>query len=182
MRRNEDASYEIAVSHRAPPTAHAAIELRAALSHLTRQLRASATPDAPAAAKFSALGQLYRSGTLTPTELARRERVKLQSLTRLLAELEADACIERRAHASDGRQSVLSLTRRGAALLTAEVHRRESSLADAIGSLLSAPEQALLLEACGLMNRLADALDRPAAGAGDPVTQAEPATRREAEP
>lgn len=165
---------------RPPATAHAAIELRAALAHLTRQLRASATVEAPAAAKYSVLGQLYRGGALTPTELAQRERVKLQSLTRLLAELEADGCIARRAHDSDGRQSLLSLTRRGAELLTAEVHRRESSLAEAIARELSSAEQAVLLDACGLLNRLGDALDRsPEAGSESVRRLARPARRVE---
>ncbi|MBS0446161.1 MAG: MarR family transcriptional regulator [Proteobacteria bacterium] len=149
---------------RAPhPAAHAAIELRAAVARLNRELRAPAGAEATASAKLSALGQIYRAGALTPSELARRERVKLQSLTRLIAELQADGCIARNAHASDGRQSVLSLTRRGAALLTAEVHRREKSLADAIAGSLGAVELATLLKACTLMNRIADALDPAAA-------------------
>ncbi|MFS2168281.1 MarR family transcriptional regulator, partial [Variovorax sp. Varisp62] len=60
-------------------------------------------------AKLSVLGQLHRYGPCTPTALAGLERVKLQSLTRLLAELEAEGWIGRTPHPSDGRQWLLSL-------------------------------------------------------------------------
>ncbi|MEP6721331.1 MAG: MarR family transcriptional regulator [Variovorax sp.] len=140
-------------------TRHGAVRLRSSVSQLHRQLRASLPVDGISIAKLSVLGQLHRASALTPTGLAGRERVKLQSLTRLLAELEAEGLIARTAHDSDGRQSLLSLTRRGAQLLAADVHRREASLAAAIDRGLSADEQALLLQACSLIDRISDHLD-----------------------
>jgi DNA-binding MarR family transcriptional regulator len=145
---------------------HAAIRLRATVSGLTRRLRTQAAADSPGSAKFSVLGLLYRLGPLTPTQLALHERVKVQTLTRLLAELERDGYTARRPHDSDARQTVLSLTVEGARLLTAEVHRREASLASALDAQLSATERAQLLSACDLIDRLADALG------GDPAQQA----------
>jgi DNA-binding MarR family transcriptional regulator len=155
-----------------PPT-HCAVRLRAAMSNLARQLRAALPPDGISVAKLSVLGQLHRLGPLTPSELAQRERVKLQSLTRLLAELEADGWVQRLPHPLDGRQSLLSLTRLGAKLLAADVHRREASLVEAIGARLTAREQARLLAACALIDRLADGL---AAGVAD-AASATPADR-----
>jgi len=95
---------------------------------------------------------------MTPTELAAREKVKLQSLTRLLAELEAQGLLAREPHASDARQSVLSLTRVGLAQLKAVARSRESSLATAMAQHLSAEEIATLQAACALMDRVAAAL------------------------
>ncbi|VTU24464.1 MarR family winged helix-turn-helix transcriptional regulator [Variovorax sp. PBL-E5] len=140
-------------------TLHVAIRLRAAVSELTRHLRVQATGDLPGSAKLSVLGQLYRRGPLTPTQLALHERVKLQTLTRLLAELEAEGSVARRRHDSDARQTVLSLAAAGARLLTAEVHRREASLASALDVRLSSAERAQLLAACDLIDRVADGLD-----------------------
>src|SRR5260221_7015695 len=143
---------------------HCAVRLRATVSQLSRQLRAALPADGISVAKLSALGQLHRLGALTPSELARRERVKLQSLTRLLAELEADGWLLRQPHAADGRQSVLSLTKPGIKALTANVHRREASLVDAIARALSATEQAQLLRACTLIDRVAEAVAGEPAG------------------
>ncbi len=140
------------------PAAHAAIRLRATVSHLTRQLRTLTAPDGPGAAKLGVLGQLYRFGPMTPTRLAQCERVKLQTLTRLLAEVEAEKLIRRRLHPRDARQTLLSLTAAGVRVLTADIHRREASLADVIAQRLSAAEQASLLESCRLIDRLGDAL------------------------
>lgn len=157
---------------------HAAVRLRATVSGLTRHLRSRATADSPGSAKLSALAQLYRLGPLTPTQLALRERVKVQTLTRLLAELERDGYAERRPHGCDARQSVLSLTASGARLLTDEVHRREASLASALDSQLSAPERQQLLAACDLIDRLADSLaEQPVQAAAQPTPKRRPSAR-----
>jgi DNA-binding MarR family transcriptional regulator len=145
---------------------HCALRLRASVSQLTRQLRAALPADAISVAKLSVLALLHRLGPLTPSELARRERVRLQSLTRLLAELEAEGWLRRETHPADGRQSLLSLTKPGVKMLTADVHRREASLVDAIGATLSATERAQLLRACALIDRVADAV------AGEPLDAA----------
>ncbi len=144
---------------RTPDTTHdGAVRLRTTVSHLHRQLRAALPASGISVAKLSVLGQLHHGGALTPTELARREGVRLQSLTRLLAELEAEGWLARAAHDTDGRQSVLSLTRSGLQQLTRHVHRREASLARAIDRALSADEQTQLLQACALIDRVAAGL------------------------
>lgn len=128
------------------------------MSHLTRQLRALSSGDGPGAAKLGVLGQLYRLGPSTPTRLAQCERVKLQTLTRLMAELESEKLIRRRRHAHDARQTLLSLTAAGRRVLTADIQRREASLAAVIAARLSSAERVDLLDHCGLIDRLSDAL------------------------
>ena len=135
-----------------------AVRLRASVSGLTRRLRAVLPVNNISVAKLTVLAHLHRLGSLTPSELARRERVKLQSLTRLLAELEADRWIQREADAVDRRQSVISITAPGRRALAGDVHRREASLVDAVSVALSAKEQAQLLRACALLDRVAEAV------------------------
>ena len=149
-----------------PDPAQCASRLRAWVSMLSRQLRSgSAGPDGPSVAKLSVLGQLHRHGPCTPTALAGLERVKLQSLTRLLAELEAEGWIGRAPHPSDGRQWLLSLTAEGVRRLKALMRRREAALAEAIGATLDVGQRALLLQACGLIDDIAAALDSDSAAA-----------------
>ncbi len=141
-----------------------AIQLRAALSGLQRELRSQAPGDGPSTAQLGVLALLYRLGPLPPSQVARHERVKLQSLTRLLAEMEAAALVTRGPDPADARRTLLALTPTGARALTDEAHRREASLADAIATRLTAAERARLRAACGLLDRLAQALtDAPAA-------------------
>jgi DNA-binding MarR family transcriptional regulator len=149
-----------------PDPAQCASRLRTSVSLLSRQLRSgSAGPDGPSVAKLSVLGQLHRHGPCTPTALAGLERVKLQSLTRLLAELEAEGWIGRAPHPSDGRQWLLSLTAEGVRRLKALMRRREAALAEAIGATLDVGQRALLLQACGLIDDIAAALDSDSAAA-----------------
>jgi DNA-binding MarR family transcriptional regulator len=147
-----------------PPAQHVATRLRAATMSFTRRLRAVAPADALSPARIGILGHLYRLGPMSPTQLAALERVKLQTLTRVLAELEAGDLIRRRAHRQDARQSVLALAPAGKRLLLAEMGRRETSIAAAVERALSAEEQGQLLAMCELIERVADALaaDTPA--------------------
>ncbi|MBO9647688.1 MAG: MarR family transcriptional regulator [Variovorax sp.] len=141
-----------------PDAAPLAIRLRAALSQLNRELQAGMPPSTLGRAALSALGQLHRFGPLTPTQLAGHEGVRLQTLTRLLAELEADGRITRRPHPQDGRQTVLALSARGAREITREVRRREAVLAAAIEGGFDDAERSVLLSACTLLERLGEEL------------------------
>src|ERR1035438_5058183 len=89
---------------------HCATQVRRTVSHLHRKLRPSLQQAGISMAKLSVVGQVFRAGQITPTELAAREGVKIQTLTRLLSELEADGWLGRVPHESDGRQFLLSVT------------------------------------------------------------------------
>ena len=149
-----------------PNLKHTAVRLRVALSALMRQLRQTAPPDGIGSARLGVLGALYLRGPMTPTELAAHERVKLQTLTRLLAELEADAWLVREPDPDDGRRTVLSLTRLGIRQLTADVQRREASLATAIEAGLTPAQQANLLKACEALDAVTAALGAAAEPTG----------------
>lgn len=138
--------------------AHCAVRLRTTLMQLSRQLRSGMQQAGLNGAALSVLGQLYRGGSMTPTQLAGREGVKLQSLTRLLAELDLDGSLERRVNPADARQSLLSLTAKGKRDLLAAVRQGEASLARMIQTCLHKDEQAQLLHACTLLDRIAAAM------------------------
>lgn len=150
-----------------PSPRHGAIALRASVSQLSRAMRSALPACDASVAQLSVLGLLHRHGALSPTELARREGVRLQTLTRLLASLESEGWATRHADARDGRRSVLRLTAGGARLLAAQVRRREASLEAAISRRLSPAEQQALLGACTLIERLAADL----VGLAEPAAQ-----------
>lgn len=133
---------------------HCAVRLHAATSRLGRQLRSLAPPGELTAAGLSVLGLLHRHGALAPSEVAAHEGVRQQTLTRLLADLEAAGLVRRQPDPADARRSLLSLTRAGGQRLAAQVHQREASLQQAIASLAAADRQRLL-DACELLDTLA---------------------------
>jgi len=142
----------------APDAAQCAVRLRRAVLVLARRLRPALRSDGISAAKLSVIGQLYREGPMTPTELAAREGVKLPSLTRLVAELEDDGWLAREAHASDGRRWLLGLTALGKKRLVAGAQAADAPLAEIIANSTSAEDRRLLLQACALLERLGEAL------------------------
>lgn len=139
------------------PTA-CAQNLRSAVLQLARKLRPSLRPEGIGAATLSVIGQIHRAGRLTPSELAHREGVKIQSLTRLLNLLESLDWIRREPDARDRRRSWLSLTRSGQRTLVMEATEHDPRLAKLIATLLDAEERELLMRACSLLERLDSAL------------------------
>lgn len=109
-------------------------------------------------AKLSVVGQIFRAGRITPTELAAREGVKIQSLTRLLSELEADGWLRRLPHESDGRQFHLSITPLGRKRLAEVGRATDGPLANVIQATLQAADVDLLLRACVLLELLDESL------------------------
>ena len=151
----------------APPAA----PLRRAVLVLARRLRPALQGDGLTPAKLSVVGQLYRSGPLGPSQLAAREGVKMASLTRLVAALEGEGWVGRTAHPTDGRRSVLDLTARGRERLIASAQVADAALAEAIARVVDVDELPVLLQACGLLERIGDALTDPA-GSSTPADAA----------
>lgn len=147
-----------------------ATRLRRVVRLLARRLRPSPDGDRLSTAKLSVVGQIHRAGTLSPTELARREGVKLPTLTRLLAELEADGWLRREPDPNDGRRWCLRLTPQGQQRLVAAVQAVDVPLTDAIAG-LDASQRRSLQQACALLERLDVAL-----GAGPGCARPEEAT------
>lgn len=132
-----------------------AAEIRRAVTRIAGRMRASRSAGALSSNKVGVLGRLLRAGPSTPGALAAAERQQPQSLTRVFADLERDGLVHRSRDERDGRQSVLTLTPAGRAVLLADAAERDAWLATAMES-LTETERRLLGLAAELMRRMAD--------------------------
>ena len=135
--------------------------VRRATTRLNRRLRAEGPREGLASTKLSVLGLLRRAGApMTPGELAAADGVQPQSLTRVLAELEASGLVARCRDTGDTRGSSRSRSpTRASATLAADMHERDAWLAQAMVLELSPTERKVLILAADLMERISD-LDR----------------------
>jgi DNA-binding MarR family transcriptional regulator len=120
-----------------------------------RQMQAEGDLSLPEA---SALKRLDRSGPSSVTELANLEQISVQSMGTTLGALEARGLVERRSHPSDGRRSVLSITKAGVQMLGDKHSARAEQLARALSSGFSPGELRQLMVAAPLIERLAQSL------------------------
>jgi len=131
-----------------------ASELRLILGRLVRRMRAEGRLPL---AQMAVLGRLDRGGPATVSALATAERVRPQSMSQTVGELEGEGLVVRHSDPSDRRQLLVDLTEAGMATLTDERRHREGWLARAIAEDLSPAERAALEAALEPLRRLADA-------------------------
>ena len=131
----------------------AATELRAVLGQLMRRLRSENTRPQ---AQLAVLSRLDRGGPQTTSGLAAAERMRPQSMAEVIAELQGEGLVARTPDTADRRQLLVALTQEGREFVKTERRRREDWLSQAIADELSPEEQALLVEAVGLLRRLAE--------------------------
>jgi DNA-binding MarR family transcriptional regulator len=134
-------------------TTRLASELRMVLGHLMRRLRAE---HRFSLSQGAVLGRLDREGTKSIGDLAIAERVRPQSMTQTISDLEGEGLIARRPDPADGRRILVELTDQGRDTLQADRRHREGWLARAIAEDLSPQEQQTLMEAVTLLRRLAE--------------------------
>ncbi|MGO9321338.1 MAG: MarR family winged helix-turn-helix transcriptional regulator [Solirubrobacteraceae bacterium] len=134
-------------------TTRLASELRMVLGHLMRRLRAE---HRFSLSQGAVLGRLDREGTKSIGDLALAERVRPQSMTQTVSDLEADGLIARRADPTDRRRILVELTELGLQTLEQDRRQREGWLARAIADDLSTQEQRVLMQALALLRRLAE--------------------------
>lgn len=130
---------------------HFASDLRIAVGRLIRQLRSNYSFPLTQA---SVLGRLDRHGDQCIGELATAERVRPQSMSQTLAELEAENLIERSPDESDGRRTKIALTDAGRTAIRNDRAHRDGWLAAAIAT-FTPEEQRILEQAVPLLERLA---------------------------
>jgi DNA-binding MarR family transcriptional regulator len=130
-----------------------ASELRLILGRLIRRMRSEGRIPI---AQLAVLGRLDRGGPATVSALASAERVRPQSMSQTVSELETDGLLTRRPDPTDRRQLLVELTDAGHATLADERRHREGWLARAIEEDLSATERRALERALEPLRRLAD--------------------------
>jgi DNA-binding MarR family transcriptional regulator len=132
-----------------------ATPLRHAVMRLSRRLRQEGTVQGSLTmGSLATLATVDVHGPMTLGELAQAERVKPPSITRVVVALEAEGLLVRRADPSDGRVSLVAVTRAGKALLAQQRRRRDQWL-DARLAELSEQDRELLDRAAEVLERLA---------------------------
>lgn len=137
-----------------PDEAHQIAErVHGAALRLLRRLRKSDAQMGLSPAKSSALSVLVFGGPQTLKDLAAAEQVKAPTMSRLVAELEAEGLATKAASAGDKRALKIAATAKGRALLEAGRERRLAVLAKQVAG-LGAAERELLKRAAALLGRL----------------------------
>ena len=101
----------------------------------------------------AALATVELHGPLTPSELAKRERIQRPTATRVLARLEEEGLIQRTADLYDRRSSLVAVTKDGAALLAELRTRKTAFLAERLET-LEPDERATLERAADILERV----------------------------
>ncbi|NLU82435.1 MarR family transcriptional regulator [Rhodococcus sp. HNM0569] len=135
-----------------------AAELSIAVVRLTRHLRGQRATAAVTLTQLSALATLAREGDMTPGALAALERVQPPSMTRVIGALVDAGLVDRKPHATDGRQVIVALTDKGRAIITDESHAREAWMAARLQRLDEA-ERKTLADAVAIMTAMVNDRD-----------------------
>lgn len=132
--------------------------LRIAIGAFKRRVQDAGAAGDLSNPQLTALSRLDRLGPMTTTGLARREQITPQAMGATVASLEKLGLVTRSAHATDARQSILSLTPEG----LAAVHSGRNAVADKVSAVLEESftdaEVAVLAAAAPLIERLAELL------------------------
>lgn len=131
-----------------------ASRLRLAVVRLNRRLRAQRTSTELSLTQVAALSTLHHHGAMTPGRLAAHEGVQPPSMTRVIAALEGVGYVERRAHPTDGRQAIVTITDAGLAYVHESISVREAWLDQRLHE-LSGEEREVLSRAAAIIERMA---------------------------
>jgi DNA-binding MarR family transcriptional regulator len=136
------------------PLSERAAHLRIAIVRTARRLRqeAAAETNGLTPTSVAALATIERHGPLTPSEIAKVERVKRPTITRTLACLEREGLVDRARDPEDGRSALVSVNGAGRERLRRLRGRKNAYLARRMREMT--PEEVETLE------RAAEILER----------------------
>lgn len=133
----------------------AVFDLIQAFGLLIRRVRAASAANELSLAESSVIGRLAKQGPATTADLARAEGVKPQSMGTTVAALEELGLVEREPHPTDGRQVLIALTAKGAAVRNRAKDAKRTWLVQAI-SQLDEQEQETLFAASEIIKRVVE--------------------------
>ncbi|MGA5302661.1 MarR family winged helix-turn-helix transcriptional regulator [Nucisporomicrobium flavum] len=128
----------------------AAEELRSAMGDFVRYVREH---DTMPRSQTAVLGHLDRSGALPIAELARRERVRHQSMTRTVGLLAEQGLVALAPGETDRRQVVVTITPAGVRRLDAERRHRAAFIAAGLDT-LNGEERAVVARIPAVLRKL----------------------------
>jgi DNA-binding MarR family transcriptional regulator len=137
------------------PLGERAAQLRTAIVRTARRLRQEAAAETTGLTPTSlaALATVERHGPMTPSEIARIERVKRPTITRTLGCLEREGLIDRAADPADGRSALVSVNAAGRERLRRLRKRKNAYLARRMRD-LSDEEVETLARAAEILERM----------------------------
>jgi DNA-binding MarR family transcriptional regulator len=134
-------------------TRDAADRMHSAAIHLLRRASTEDTRAGASPARLSALSVLVFAGPKTMSELAVMERVKVPTMSRLVAAMEAEGLVRRERHGTDARSVVLHSTAKGRRILDRARELRLTLLESLLANATS-HEIATVREAAEIVDRL----------------------------
>jgi DNA-binding MarR family transcriptional regulator len=137
-------------------TSTLAAEIRTVVAKLKRRLREQAPPGDLSWSQLAVLGLLESNSPTTVSALARAENMRSQSMGAIVATLEEAGLISSAPDPVDGRQAILSLTKKGREWIKTNRMAREDWLFQAIRTKFSPQEQKDLARGVELLKRIAD--------------------------
>lgn len=123
------------------------------IGRLVRHMRAAAAQHELSLTESAVLARLGREGPATTAELARAENMRPQSMSAAVATLEERGLVERKPHPSDGRQTNIALTEKGAVVRSSTKDLKRAWLAQATARLGDEDRQ-VLARAGDILKRL----------------------------
>lgn len=142
-----------------PQTARAAalaVELRAIFGKLKRKLREQGEQNDLTPSQVSVLLRLEKDGPAAVSSLARAEGMRPQSMSAIITSLLETGLVGGSQDPNDGRQTLISLSRKCKKLLKEGRAARQDWLTTTIHNRLSAQEQEKLVLALDLLTRLVE--------------------------
>jgi len=134
-----------------------ASSLRTAISRMNKRLRKSMNAlNGLSITEIDTVSYLYRTDTLSPSELAELLKVRGQSMSEVLTRLQKLEMINKTPSLTDKRKFAVSLTEHGRQVVEQTRYERDEWLSNAIEYNLSGKEKLVLKEAIGLLERLSD--------------------------
>ena len=137
-------------------TSKLATEIRTVVGKLKRRLREQAPPAHLSWSQVAVLGLLDSNGPTTVSALARAENMRSQSMGAIVATLQAAGLVSSAPDPVDGRQAILSPTKKCREWIKTNRMAREDWLFQVIRTKLSAQEQKDLARGVELLKRIID--------------------------
>ncbi|HXZ16207.1 MAG TPA: MarR family transcriptional regulator [Roseiarcus sp.] len=135
----------------------AANALRRSVARVSRRLRRLRADHGVSPSKLIILGRLQLARRkVTAAALAETEGLKPQSLTRILADLEARGFVRREQSGVDRREILIEITNEGQELLGSDARRQNRWLAEAMATALTPAEADILAIAARLLDRVCE--------------------------
>ena len=133
-----------------------ALEMRTLAGKLLRTLRDHTGHDDLSFSQMSVLLRLEKDGPATVSALARAEAMRSQSMSAVIASLQAEGLVSGSPDPNDGRQTLLSLTKKCRELIQERRAAKQDWLTSAILEKLSAQEQDQLASTLKVLERLVE--------------------------